>query len=83
MTFNISLELEQSQRIQNDAAAIETQIDFKTDFYYDGQFTGATGGEPDPQLWSQIVYRNGYLIGVGEFYDRKYQTVLKSRGADF
>ena len=77
MTLNISLESEQSQRLENDAAAIETQIDFESDFYYDGQFVGSTGGEPDPEQWSQIAYRSGYLIGVGEFYDRKYQTVFK------
>ena len=77
MTINIALECEQQQRIQNDAAAIETQIDKESDFYYDGQFTGSTGGEPDPKQWSQIAYRSGYLIGVGEFYDQKYQTVFK------
>ena len=77
MTLNISLELEQSQRVENDAAAIETQIDFESDFYYDGQFVGSTGGEPDLEQWSQIAYRSGYLVGVGEFYDRKYQTNFK------
>jgi len=40
MSINITLE-EQQQRIQNDAVAIEVQIDKESDFYYDGQFVGS------------------------------------------
>ncbi len=76
MTLNISLEIEQQQRIQNDLVAVEAQIDKDTDFYYHGQFDGATGGKPEPELWSDLNYRSGYLVGVGEFWDKKYQTVF-------
>lgn len=78
MTFNISLNLEQSQREQEDLAACEQQIDQETDFYHHGEFIGSIGCEPDPELWSQLAYRSGYLTGVGEFYDRKYQTIFEN-----
>ena len=76
MSLNISLELEQQQRLQNDLAAVEAQIDKDTDLYYQGQFDGATGGKPEPELWSNLNYRSGWLLGVGEFWDKKYQTVF-------
>ena len=77
MSINISLDLEQSQRERDDLAACEKQIDRETDFYYHGEFIGLIGCEPDPELWSQLAYRSGYLIGIGEFYDYKYQTVFE------
>ncbi|MGL6342554.1 MAG: hypothetical protein ACRC80_25850 [Waterburya sp.] len=77
MTFNISLELEQSQREQNDLAAVENQIESIGNIYTDGNFDGVTGHRPNRELWCSHAYRSGYLAGLTRYYDKKYQTVLK------
>lgn len=76
MTYNIALQIEQEQRIQNDLVAIEAQIDRESELYYHGEFDGATGGKPEPELWGNLSYRNGWLAGVGEYYDKQYQTAF-------
>ena len=78
MTLNISLEIEQQQRIQNDLVAVEAQIDRETDIHSTGEFDGVIGLEPNPDLWSNLTYRSGYLTGLGRYYDKKYQTVFKN-----
>ena len=47
MTPNISLEIEQEQRIQNDLVAVEAQIDKETDYRATGEFDGVIGLAPD------------------------------------
>lgn len=76
MTINISLELEQLQRVQNDLVAVEAQIDRETEIQSEGKFDGVIGLQPNPDMWSNLNYRSGYLSGVAEFYDKKYQTVF-------
>lgn len=91
MTYNIALEIEQQQRIQNDLvasrfeyedsyskadAAVEAQIEQESDLYYHGNFDGATGGKTEKSLWGNLSYRNGWLAGVGEYYDKQYQTTF-------
>ena len=78
MTFNISLELEQSQREQKDLAAFEAQIDRIGKLYTDGKFDGVTGQKPQREFWHESAYRDGYLIGLIKHYDKKYQTSLKN-----
>lgn len=91
MTFNISLTYEQQQRLENDlvgrvfsgklptekpTVAVEAQSDRETDLYYHGEFDGATGGKPEQELWSNLSYRSGWLAGVEEYYDKKFQRDL-------
>ena len=76
MTLNISLEIEQQQRIENDLVAVQAQIDRETDIHAEGKFDGVIGSEPNPDMWTNLNYRSGYLSGVAEFYDKKYQTVF-------
>lgn len=76
MTFNISLAFEQEQRIAADLVAVEAQIDKETDLYYHGEFDAVTGGKPEEELWSNLSYRSGWLAGVGEYYDKKFNTVF-------
>lgn len=76
MTFNISHAFEQEQRIQNDLAAVEVQIEKETNFYCYGEFDGVTGGQPQQELWSDLNYRSGYLVGIGRYYDKKFNTVF-------
>lgn len=76
MTFNISHEVEPEQRIANDLVAVEVQIDRETDLHSHGVFDGATGGKPEQDLWSNLNYRSGYLLGVGQYYDKKFNTVF-------
>ncbi len=75
-THNIALQIEQEQRLQIDLVAIEVQIEQETSFYYHGEFDGATGGKPEPELWSNLAYRSGWLNGVGEYYDKQFKLEL-------
>ncbi len=72
MTFNIAHQVEQEQRIANDLTAPEAQIDKETDLYHAGLFDGVTGGKPERETWSNLSYRSGYLVGVGQYYDKKF-----------
>ncbi len=47
MTLNISLEIEQQQRIENDLVAVEAQIDRETEIHSEGKFDGVIGSEPN------------------------------------
>lgn len=75
MTLNISLELEQQQRIANDLCAVEVQNNENADLHHRGYFLAVIGTkEPEPEHWSNLSYRAGWLDGVGEYYDKKYQV---------
>ena len=76
--LSLTLEIEQQQRIQNDLVAAEAQIDRETDIHFIGEFDGVIGLEPNPDLWSNLTYRNGYLTGLGRYYDQKYQTIFNN-----
>lgn len=77
MTFNISLAYEQQQRVETDLAAVEVQIEEETDLYHRAQFLAVIGTkEPEQQYWSNLSYRAGWLDGVGEYYDKKFQRDL-------
>ncbi len=76
MTPNISLELEQQQRIQNDLVAVEARIDHETGIYAEGEFDGAIGIDPNPDMWTELAYRSGYLTGLTRYYDKKYKVSI-------
>jgi hypothetical protein len=78
MTFNIAVQNEQEQRVQADLVAVEVQIDHETETYAEGQFDGVISIDPNPDLWSELTYRNGYLAGLTRYYDSKYQTVISN-----
>ncbi|MGL5944237.1 MAG: hypothetical protein ACRC2S_28480 [Waterburya sp.] len=69
MTFNISLEYEQQQRIQNDLVAVEAQIDKETNTYYLGFWDGKDNGEPedpyDQNYWA------GYCNGLKQYWMKR------------
>ena len=73
MTPNIAFEYEQEQRVANDLAAVEASIDRDTDLYCRGKFLAVIGTfEPEQEHWSNLSYRAGWLDGVGEYYDEKF-----------
>ncbi len=76
MTFNIAVQNEQEQRIQNDLVAVEAQIDYETGIYAEGEFDGAIGIDPNPDMWTELAYRSGYLIGLTRYYDKKYKVSI-------
>ena len=76
MNHSISLQQEQEQRLSSDLLAVEARLDKDTEIYSHGIFDGATGGKPDKELWSNLNYRSGYLVGVGEYYDNKFKTIF-------
>jgi hypothetical protein len=77
MSINIALEAEQQQRVEADKAAVEAQIELETNLYTAGDFDGVIGIDPDPQKWSKLAYRSGFLAGLGRYYDQKYQVDLE------
>lgn len=54
----------------------QAQIDTYSGEYLNGEFDGATGGLPNKLLWHNDNYRAGFLIGTGNYYDRKYGKVI-------
>jgi hypothetical protein len=77
MSINIALEAEQQQRVEADKAAVEAQIELETNLYSAGKFDGVIGIDPDPQKWSNLAYRSGFLAGLGRYYDQKYQVDIE------
>ena len=76
MTINIAVKQEQEQRLAADLVAVEEQLDKETDTYAHGEFNGATGSKPKQELWGNLSYRSGYLAGVGQYYDLKFNAVF-------
>ena len=75
MTFNISLELEQQQRIRNDFAAVEAELNARTDRYSDGLLDAVSGREPEITGWkTDLNYRHGWLTGIAQRYDQQIGT---------
>ena len=56
--------------------ASDAEASLNTELNSAGEFDGVTGLEPDPQKWSAISYRSGFLSGIGRYYDNKYQVCL-------
>ena len=65
----IALEIEQQQRIENDLAAYEHQINRETDLYSEGKFDGIIGDEPT-QIESQS-YWEGYQVGLRKYWEKR------------
>ena len=42
------------------------------DLTSEGEFDGGTNCPPNEKNWSNLSYRNGYLSGLGRFYDRTF-----------
>ena len=72
--LNIALELEQEQRLENDKAAVESQISQETDLYYVGRRNGLIGSRPT-RLEEQI-YWEGYQIGLTEYWAKKLEVEI-------
>ena len=66
------LEQEQERRELEGLNAHEAEADRNTDLHSAGELDAVIGAEPDPQWWSNVAYRWGYLDSFCRFYDRKY-----------
>ena len=75
MTFNIALEQEQAQRIRDDFAALEAQLNSEADRYNAGFTDAESGTEPDVNGWkTDMNYRYGRLAGIAQRYDNEIGT---------
>ena len=72
--FNIALELEQQQRLENDKAAVESQANQETNLYYVGRFDELIGSRPT-RLEEQS-YWEGYQIGLTEYWAKKLEVEI-------
>ena len=52
--------------------ANSNQLNKKAELYSAGKFDGVIGNEADPDLASNLSYRQGYQIGFWQFFDEKY-----------
>ena len=72
--LNIALELEQEQRLENDKAAVESQISQETDLYDVGRFDGLIGSRPTGL--EEQSYWEGYQIGLKEYWAKKLEVEI-------
>lgn len=76
MTINIALATEQEQRLANESAAIEAEIDKETDYYHVGKFDGLAGCEPTHI--EKLSYWAGYEIGLRQYWANKKGIELET-----
>jgi hypothetical protein len=51
----------------------EVQLNGYNEEFTIGEWDGATGGQPSPELWIESFnYRQGYRQGQAEYYDKKF-----------
>lgn len=74
--LNIALELEQEQRLANDRAAIEAEIEKETDYFSVGKFDGLAGCEPTRV--EELSYWEGYQIGLRQYWASKKGIQLET-----
>lgn len=44
--------------------------------FTDGEWDGATGGQPRPELWiKSLDYRQGFQQGQAEYFDKKFEKL--------
>jgi hypothetical protein len=75
--FDMYLNIEQSNRERQGLEARDNEASRQTQLYTAGDFDGVIGIDPDPQKWSKLAYRSGFLAGIGRHYDQKYQVDLE------
>jgi hypothetical protein len=66
MPHDLILEQEQEQRLLNDLAALDRQIELETDLYSEGLFDGAIG--LDPSRPEDQNYWQGYELGLRKYW---------------
>lgn len=76
MTINIALATEQEQRLANDRAAIEAEIEKETDYFHVGRFDGLAGCEPTRV--ENHGYWEGYQIGLRQYWANKKRIELET-----
>ncbi len=59
------------------ALEIKLEKDFNNSngSYYDGEYDGKLGFEPSQENWLSADYRKGYLRGIEEKYNDKYELI--------
>ncbi len=76
MSINIALAKEQEQRVLEAQNAVEEQANLNTELECYGKWDGTLGYPPQQQYWGELAYREGYLCGITQHYDRKYNISL-------
>lgn len=75
MTFNIAVQNEQEQRVQNDLVAVEAELNQRTDRYNEGLTDAIMHREPEINGWKMDMnYRYGWLAGIAQKYDLEIGT---------
>ena len=75
MTFNIAVQREQRQRVANDFAALEAQLNSEADRYNAGFTDAESGNQPNINDWkTDLNYRYGWLAGIAQRYDNEIGT---------
>lgn len=77
--INSYLSVEQTNREKQGIEAREVEANSQTDWYWAGEFDGAIAIDPNPETWSNLSYREGFLTGLARHYDQKYQTCLSDQ----
>jgi hypothetical protein len=76
--INSYLSVEQSNRVRQGLEERDNEAGRQTQLYTAGDFDGVIGIDPDPQKWSKLAYRSGFLAGIGRHYDQKYKVDIEA-----
>ena len=64
-------DFERSQKVQRFS---KTYKDKLSDTYLDGKYDGIQGFEPEAYQWLSAKYRSGYLRGITEKFNSKFNS---------
>ena len=75
--INLYLSVEQEKREKQDLDAINAEANSNTDLNVLGIRDGIVGEPAQEQYWSELAYREGYVTGIAQHYDQKYNICLE------
>ncbi len=75
--IDLYLSLEQEKKEQQDLEAINELADRNTDLESSGHWDGWLNEPAKEEHWGELAYRKGYVTGITQYYDQKYQISIE------
>ena len=75
--IDLYLSLEQDKKEQQDLEAINELADRNTDLESSGHWDGWLNEPAKEEHWGELAYRKGYVTGITQYYDQKYQISIE------
>ncbi len=77
LPINIALVYEQENRELQALDAINELADRNTDLESSGHWDGWLNEPAKEEHWGELAYRKGYVTGITQYYDQKYQISIE------